>query len=124
MGGYSCCFVDLPGYGYAKVPLAVARPWKALADAYLAREECGLCCLLVDARRGWMETDLELKHWLEANGRQYLVIATKFDKLNQKERHQVLKDLRAQGVEPLPFSAVTGQGVRELWQTIAKTISQ
>jgi GTP-binding protein len=123
-GGFDCCFADLPGYGFAKVPLAVKHSWQALADAYLAREAPGMSCLLVDARRGWMDSDLELKDWLDASDRQYVVIATKFDKLNQKERHQVLKQIRAQGAEPLPFSAVTGQGVRELWQTISTTISQ
>jgi len=123
-GGWDCCFADLPGYGFAKVPIALKRTWKALADAYLARDAAGMSCLLVDARRGWMDSDLELKDWLDASNRQYVVIATKFDKLNQKERHQVLKDLRGQGVEPLPFSAINGQGVRELWQTISKTISQ
>jgi len=97
---------------------------RALADAYLERDAPGMSCLLVDARRGWMESDLELKDWLDASNRQYVVIATKYDKLNQKERHQVLKDLRGQGAEPVPFSAVTGQGVRELWQTISTTISQ
>ena len=122
------CFADLPGYGFAKVPLELKRQWKALVDAYLSRGRPGASCLLVDARRGWMEADLELKNWLEAHDRRYLVVATKFDKLNQKERHAALKGLRAElqsaSLEPVPFSAVTGQGVRELWQTISKTISQ
>ena len=124
MGGFACCFADLPGYGFAKVPMAMKRSWRALADAYLEREVPGMSCLLVDARRGWMDSDLELKDWLDASRRQYIVVATKYDKLNQKERHQVLTDIRARGAEPLPFSAITGQGVKELWQTISKTISQ
>jgi GTP-binding protein len=123
-GGFSCCLVDLPGYGYARAPQEVKRAWKPLADSYLLRGNPGVLCLLVDARRGWMESDLELKRWIETSARQYIVIATKFDKLNQKERHQVMKQLRNEGVEPVPFSAVTGQGVRELWQTISTTISQ
>lgn len=123
-GGLNYCLADLPGYGFARVPLPLKAQWKALADAYLAREVPGLSCLLVDARRGWMESDLELKHWLETYNRQYLVVATKFDKLNQKERHAVLQSLRSEGADPIPFSALTGQGVRELWQAISKTISQ
>ncbi len=50
--------------------------------------------LLLDARRGWMESDLELKEWLEFHGRPYLVVATKMDKLNQKERSQSQKAFR------------------------------
>lgn len=123
-GGFSCCFADLPGYGFAKVPMAMKRSWRELADAYLERGAPGLSCLLVDARRGWMDSDLELKDWLDASNRPYVVVATKFDKLNQKERHQLLAGIRARGAEPLPFSAVTGQGVKELWQTISTMISQ
>jgi GTP-binding protein len=120
-GPKAYCFADLPGYGYARVPLPVARSWKQLVEAYLTgREALAMSCLLVDARRGWMAPDLELKDWLEEGNRPYAVVATKFDKLNQKEKFQALKALRAEGVEPIPFSAVTGQGVREVWQTISK----
>ncbi len=116
-------FVDLPGYGYARVPQAHLAEWKKLIDAYLEkRETLELSCLILDARRGWMEKDLDLKRWLEYHGRQYLVIATKTDKLNQSEEERGLRAIRKEGVEPMPFSALTGRGVREIWQAIAKTI--
>jgi GTP-binding protein len=116
-------FVDLPGYGYARVPPAHLLEWKKLIDAYLEmRETLRLSCLILDARRGWMPHDLELKRWLEYHGRQYLVVATKTDKLNQSQQERGLRAIRQEGVEPLPFSAVTGRGVREIWQAIAKTI--
>jgi GTP-binding protein len=115
--------VDLPGYGYARVPKGHTEQWKALIEAYLlGREHLKLCCLILDGRRGWMETDLSLKHWLEHHGKQYLVVVTKTDKWNQSEQEHGLRAIRKEGVEPLPFSAVTGRGVRELWQAIAKTI--
>jgi len=115
--------VDLPGYGYARVPPAHLVEWKKLIDAYLEnRETLKLSCLILDARRGWMEKDLELKRWLEFHGRQYLVVATKTDKLNQSEEELGMRAIRKEGVEPLPFSALTGRGVREIWQAIAKTI--
>ena len=117
-------FVDLPGYGYARVPKEITRSWKPLIEDYLRnREALALCFVLLDARRGWMEMDLDLRQWLEGHNRQYAVIATKFDKLKtQKERHASLASLkRFGGVEIIPFSAVTGQGVREIWQTISKT---
>jgi GTP-binding protein len=118
------CFVDLPGYGYAKVPKAVQQSWKSLAESYLGRRRnLVLSCLLLDARHGWKEKDLELRQWLEALGRRFLVIATKFDKLNQKERLRMLAAIQqnCSGAPPVPFSAVTGQGVREIWQAISKT---
>ena len=86
------------------------------------RETLKLCCLALDSRRGWMETDLHLKRWLEGWGRPYLVVATKADKLNQSQQELGIRALREEGVEPLLFSAVTGRGVRELWQAITKTL--
>ena len=116
-------FVDLPGYGYARVPAGFAGEWKILIEHYLEkRETLKLSCLILDARRGWMEKDLDLKRWLEYHGRPYLVVATKTDKLNQSEQEHGLRAIRKEGVEPLPFSAIGGRGVRELWQAIAKTL--
>ena len=116
-------FVDLPGYGYAKVSKTQTLEWQKLIENYLReREPLSLAILVLDARRGWMETDLDLKRWLEQRQRPFLVIATKVDKLkNQKELQQSLKSFREEGVEPLLFSAETGRGVREIWQAIMKT---
>ena len=118
-------FVDLPGYGYAKVSREQSSQWKHLIEAYLReREQLRLCLLLLDARRGWMESDLELKQWLEHWGKPYLAVATKVDKLKtQRERAQSKAALHEPELshEPLTFSAVTGQGVREIWQAITKT---
>ena len=116
-------FVDLPGYGYARVPAGFAEQWKILIEQYLEkRETLKLSCLILDARRGWMDKDLDLKRWLEYHGRPYLVVATKTDKLNQSEQEHGVRAIRKEGVEPLPFSAVSGRGVREIWQAIAKTL--
>jgi len=114
-------FVDLPGYGFAKVPQHVKHSWQALIEAYLLhRERLVLSILLVDARRGWMDTDLELRDWLEHHGRPYLVVATKTDKLNQSELHHGLAAIRKQApnATTVPFSATTGRGAREIWQAI------
>ena len=120
-------FVDLPGYGFAKVPKNKMDSWKSLATAYLAdRSTLALCCVILDARRGWMEKDLELREWLNYHGKRWMVVATKTDKLKtQSERHHGLAALRGQTeIEPVLFSAVTGQGVREIWQTIYTTINR
>jgi GTP-binding protein len=116
--------VDLPGYGYARVPKNVTSAWKGLIEHYLLhREALAICFLLLDARRGWMEKDLELKNWLEFHNRRYLVIATKTDKLKtQKEQKHGMDAIRNKtGSEPLPFSAIQCRGAREIWQAIWKT---
>jgi GTP-binding protein len=116
-------FVDLPGYGYARVPKQVVQTWKRLIENYLLeRKTLALAILVLDARRGWMEKDLELKRWLEHHNRRYLVVATKIDKLNQSEQHRLGEAIRKEGVDPMLFSAQTGRGVRELWQAISKTL--
>jgi len=124
-GGFR--FVDLPGYGFAKVPQEITRAWKGLIDQYLlGREQLKLAVLILDARRGWMEKDVELREWLEYHQRPYLVAATKIDKLKtQKDRHHSLNALR-QGYtgELLECSATTGRGVREIWQAISKIKTQ
>jgi GTP-binding protein len=117
-------FVDLPGYGYARVPQALRRGWKGLVEAYLTRRSTlKLSILLLDARRGWMEQDLELKRWLEFHKRRHLVVATKMDKLNRREQNRGMAAIRehCSECELLPFSALTGQGAREIWQAIWKT---
>ena len=81
-----------------------------------------LAVLLLDARRGWMEKDIELREWLAHHQRPYVVAATKFDKLkSQKERHHSRSALReGYSGELLECSAITGRGVREIWQAISK----
>ncbi len=121
------CFVDLPGYGYARVPREITAKWKELIEQYLVhRKALEMCFLILDSRRGWMEKDLELKEWLEFHNRRYVVIATKTDKLKtQKEQHHGFAALRSQASgELLPFSAIQCRGVREIWQTISKTRTQ
>jgi GTP-binding protein len=117
-------FVDFPGYGYARVPKGMGLEWKRLIDAYLLeRKTLTMAFVILDARRGWMDQDLELKRWLEFHGRRYLVIATKMDKLKKSEEERGLAAIRKEGAEPLPFSAETGRGVREIWLAISKTLN-
>jgi len=116
-------FVDLPGYGFAEAPKAVQRGWQKLIESYLLdRESLALCFVLLDARRGWMDSDLQLKQWLEFHHRPYAVVATKSDKLNRKEMNESQKAIRQLYPEGdlIWFSGLTGQGVKEIWQTIWK----
>jgi GTP-binding protein len=119
-------FVDLPGYGYARAPQELARQWRELAESYLlTRETLDLSLLILDARRGWMDQDLQLKQWLELHNRRYQVIATKTDKLkNQSEQQHGLARIRKEHATPLLFSAHTGRGAREIWQVISRNLQR
>jgi len=120
--GNEYCFVDLPGYGYARVSGDRKLEWKKLIESYLLeRQVLELCILTLDGRRGWMQSDLDLKRWLEVHHRPYLVVATKMDKLkNQSERQRTLSSLGEVAGEEKMCSAVTGRGVGEIWQAIRK----
>lgn len=118
-------FVDLPGYGYAQTSLETRVRWRELIESYLKqRQSLRLSLLLIDARRGWMDMDLELKAWLEFHNRRYRVIVTKVDKLKSNNQLKAALDgIRREMMpdeEPVPFSAVDGRGVRETWQIISK----
>jgi GTP-binding protein len=116
-------FVDLPGYGFARAPREIILGWKELIDGYLLkRETLKLACLILDARRGWTDKDLKLKSWLEQHGKQYMVVATKTDKLNRSEQERSFRAIRQAGADMLPFSAISGRGVREIWQAISKNL--
>ncbi len=121
-------FVDLPGYGYARVSLEERASWKNLIESYLLdRQTLALSFLLIDARRGWMDMDLELKSWLEFHNRRYQVIVTKTDKLKSNNQLKaglaaIQKELKDQ--EPVAFSTIDGRGVREIWQIISTIKNQ
>jgi GTP-binding protein len=119
-----CWFVDLPGYGWARVPEAIRRAWKPMVEGYLERrrERIALAFLVIDARHKAQELDLSMHEWLEEAGVPYLIAATKSDKLKQNERSRSLRGLRESyevgeaGIGPLLVSSETGDGTKELWR--------
>jgi len=116
--------VDLPGYGFAKVPDSVKRRWETLVTSYLfERPALRLVILLVDARHAPMALDLEVRDLLERSGLALAVVATKSDKLSRSALARNRRELTAAFSEPLnrpfiTFSAVTGEGRKELWNVI------
>lgn len=111
-------FVDLPGYGFAKVPPAVQRTWQGMVEGMLERrrERIVSGVLLVDARHPPTDLDRTMRDWLEDRGLAYVVAVTKADKLSGNGRTGALQAARkALGGEPILASAVTGLGVREIW---------
>ncbi len=117
--------VDLPGYGFARVPLAVKASWRALIEGYLRRRQAlrGVF-VLVDVRRGLEADDVQLLDFLAAHARPVRVIATKIDKLSRGERRGALARLSAHlgGAEAIPFSALSGEGVDAIRRVIEEWI--
>jgi GTP-binding protein len=117
-------FVDLPGYGYAKVPLRVRSEWGPMVENYLAsRSELVLCILLIDSRHVPTDKDINLKVWLEHHGLPFVVVSTKADRLsNNQLGNSLRKAANRLQLEPsalIPFSSVTGRGSDRLWKVIA-----
>jgi GTP-binding protein len=126
--GAEMTLVDLPGYGFARVPHSVRKSWEKLVTSYLfEREILTLVLLLVDARREPMDNDREVRDLLEQAGIHYLIVATKADKLSRGRLQGALKQLEsvygtAEKAPIIPFSAVTNEGRKELWTMIEKRI--
>ena len=117
--------VDLPGYGYAKAPKGEREGWERLITSYLVgRPSLALGVFLVDVRHEATEGDETLRAFLDHYRTPYVLAATKADKLGRGELGGRIRELvrgvgqRARAV--LPVSAVTGQGIDELWRTIVE----
>ena len=117
-------FVDLPGYGFAKVPEAVKAQWGRMIERYLAGSgQLREVLLLVDIRHAPSANDIQMYEWIIRSGFRPVVVATKADKLNRSQLAPNLKIIREKlgmtGTDRLiPFSAVTRQGRDEIWQLL------
>lgn len=123
-GGPELSFVDLPGYGYAKVSKVEARDWKQLLEGYLkTRPTLRAVVVLVDVRRGLEQEERDLVEFLETRrDLVVLVCATKLDKLPRNQQKPELSRLRsAAGVDVVGTSAETGAGREELWDRILRS---
>jgi GTP-binding protein len=119
-------FVDLPGYGYAKVPKAVKENWGTMIESYLhSRKQLKLALMLVDSRMPPTDSDLMMKNWLDHRGVPNAVVLTKVDKISKNELHQALRKgaLLLNTKEIIPFSAVTGFGKDDLLTKIRTAVS-
>lgn len=114
-------FADLPGYGYAKISKSISAGWPAFIEPYLAdRSTLALCVCLIDSNVPAQTSDGQLFEWLRSVGREFVVVATKIDRLSGNERTRNLKALkRAFEVEEIiPVSAKTAYGLKELSRRI------
>lgn len=116
-------FVDLPGYGYAKVSKSEQEHWRKNLEAYLLqRDSIRLVIQLIDSRHGPQDNDIMMFEWLQHHGRRTRVILTKSDKIGQSELAKQTKataralDLAAP--ELIAFSAEKHQGRDQAWQAL------
>lgn len=119
--GDELTFVDLPGYGFARVPRAVQDEWRVLIEHYLSgRRTLRAVVVIIDVRRGVEDADAALLDFLDAQGVVAILVATKIDKLKRSERARLLAAAAGgrPGLEPIAFSADTGEGAAELWQAL------
>lgn len=112
--------VDLPGYGYAKVPLAEKQRWAKLMERYFAEDGLiTLGILIVDARHKPTDNDVTMGEWFKASGGRFAVVANKLDKLKKSEIEPNLLQIREtlalpESVPVIPFSAQKGEGRERL----------
>lgn len=122
-------FVDLPGYGYAKVSQEIRNKWGKMIERYLhTSKQLRIVFLLVDIRHAPGENDKTMYDWILANGYTPVIIATKLDKIKRSERDKNLKIIKEKlevvdGTKIIPFSAVSKQGKEEIWEFIETTIA-
>lgn len=123
-------FVDLPGYGYARVPRDVRESWGEIVTSYLAkRESLMLSIQIVDSRHEPTTLDLQLREWLQTHGKPFLTVATKSDKLSNNDLRKNLERARkllgvSGGAERvIAYSAVTKRGRDEVWRAIEEAIT-
>lgn len=125
----SLFFVDLPGYGFAKVPRSVKKDWGDMIETYLReRRNLALVVFILDVRRDPSAEDLSLRDWLDHYRIPYAAILTKSDKLSNQQalgRKKLIEKAMGKGASgnTILFSAKTRKGAEELWQFIERHLS-
>lgn len=117
-------FVDLPGYGYAKVAKNTVQQWGKMIDGYLEGSRVlRLIFLLVDIRHRPNQNDRQMYDWCIHYGFQPIVIATKEDKVKRSQKAKLIREIEealqvVEGTPVIPFSAITKSGREEIWEYI------
>lgn len=124
-----CYFVDLPGYGYAKVSQAEKDRWGKLMESYFAAERIDLGILIVDARHAPTNNDITMARWFLDSGCPFVVVANKLDKVKKSQLQGNLATIREDLELPedcvvIPFSAEKGDGRDDLLKLILKAAGE
>ena len=122
-----CYFVDLPGYGYAKVSQKEKERWGKLMESYFAADRIDLGVLIVDARHAPTENDIVMANWFIESGCPFVVVANKLDKLKKSELIPNMERIREVLELPdecivIPFSAEKGTGREDLIHYILNAV--
>ena len=125
----SCYFVDLPGYGYAKVSQQEKERWAKLMESYFAAQRIDLGVMIVDARHAPTQNDIIMANWFIESGCPFVVVANKLDKLKKSELVPNMDRIRVDLELPencpvIPFSAEKGTGREELVKIILDTANK
>ncbi len=118
-------FVDLPGYGYARVSKAERKSWGKMIETYLYRSNslAGLV-LLIDCRREVTPEDVDLIDWMAGRGLPCLPVLTKADKLTRDKLNRAVKRMESEfGLPSIPFSTVSGIGKKEVLGAVLDLVS-
>ncbi len=123
----SFCFVDLPGYGYAKAPVSMRKEWGKMIEKYLiSRSNLLSLILIMDIRRRNPIDEQNFIGWLKLNSIDYILALTKADKLSKNKKIEAMKyyseKFREEKDKLILFSSKTGQGKNELWSVIEKKL--
>lgn len=123
-----CYFVDLPGYGFAKVSQAEKERWGRLMEDYFAAGRIDLGILIVDARHAPTNNDITMANWFQQSKCPFVVVANKLDKLKKSEilpnMEVIRQDLELSEDCPIiPFSAEKGNGREELLKQILSAVN-
>ena len=117
-------FVDLPGYGYAKVSQDTVKKWGKMIDGYLHQSKVlPLVFLLVDIRHKPNQNDIQMYEWCVNYGFNPIIIATKSDKIKRSQLQKQIKQIKdalqvVDGTPVIPFSALNKSGRDEIWEYI------
>lgn len=122
-------FIDLPGYGHARVSKAERSEWGPMVEGFLERwrDSIAMALLVLDARHAPTPLDLTMRDWLEHREIVYLVAATKTDKLSGNGRAraaaQLERDFEGAPAPPLLVSARTGLGIPQVWRHLDRALA-
>jgi GTP-binding protein len=120
-------FADMPGYGYAKISREISQEWPKFIEPYLQqRPTLALCVALIDVNVPPQESDRQLLEFLTASGREFLVVATKSDRISNNRLQNAMRTLGNEypAAKLLPFSSKTGAGRDELWKQIRQITNE
>jgi GTP-binding protein len=120
-------FVDLPGYGFAKVSKQMRGDWGKMAEEYLSlRQQLALSIQLVDSRHNPTTLDIQLHDWLVFHDKRHVIAATKADKLSNNQYQKAEKEIQKALPEAVivAYSSETGKGRDDLWAIIQAAIKK